>query len=169
MIFWLSDYFCLTWPPRQTASCTGPSVGMSVWQLSALSEQSADTKPNNTQNQYGENRTQRQLSYADLPAEFSLLLFCEWEDLVYIRRLDVWLGAVRDAILQHFLYTGHQEDICMRVGHWEDTLQEEKGQSEEATKVLLLQSFSGGTIFCKENILPMFSYINICLEPVDEK
>lgn len=26
-------YSCLTWQPRQTASCTGPSVGTSAWQL----------------------------------------------------------------------------------------------------------------------------------------
>lgn len=63
-----------------------------------------------------------------------MLLFYVWEDLVYIGGLDIRLGAVRDAILQHLLDTSHQEDICMRVSHREDSLQEEKGKSEEDTK-----------------------------------
>lgn len=53
VIFWLMDYSCLTWQPRRMASCTGPSVGMSAWQLSAPFEQSAGTDKQKKINQYG--------------------------------------------------------------------------------------------------------------------
>lgn len=46
------------------------------------------------------------------------------ENLVYIRGLDVRLSTVSDTVLQHFLYSCNQEDVCMGVGHWKDTLEE---------------------------------------------
>lgn len=53
VIFWHIDYSCLTWQPRRMASCTGPSVGMSAWQLWAPFEQSAGTDKQKKRNQYG--------------------------------------------------------------------------------------------------------------------
>lgn len=48
-------------------------------------------------------------------------------DLIDVGGLDVRLSAVGDAILQHLLYTGHQEDVCVGVGHREDALEEKPG------------------------------------------
>lgn len=48
----------------------------------------------------------------------------EGGDLGDVRGLHVWLSAVCDAILQHLLHPGHQEDVCMGVGHREDALRE---------------------------------------------
>lgn len=45
-------------------------------------------------------------------------------DLGDVRGLDVRLGAVRDAVLQHLLHPGHQEDVCVGVSHREDGLRE---------------------------------------------
>lgn len=81
----------------------------------------------------------------------SVLQFCAGEDLVYIGCLYVRLCTVRDAILQHLLDTGNQEDICVRVGHWEDGLQEEKISVGRTPKCNDIFSFSATFfIFCKK-------------------
>lgn len=47
-------------------------------------------------------------------------------NLVHVGGFDVWLGAVRDAVLQHLLYPRYQKDVGVGVGHGKDALRERK-------------------------------------------
>lgn len=136
---------------------------MSVWQLSTPSEQSAHTNPDNTQNQYGENSKHSQLSFNDLPADFSLryyfvrertlfisevlmygsaqcvMPFCNTFSMRATRKISAW-GLVTEKI------------ACRKKKEWGGH------QSWVMSFCLLLQPFKEGAIFCKKKkkIKPFF-------------
>lgn len=80
---------CLTWPPRQRASWTDPGADMSVWQFWALSELSARPK------------TKKLCILDNLSGDFNVWIIQSRRgaNLIYVGGFDVWLGAVRDAVL----------------------------------------------------------------------
>lgn len=106
---WLMNYFCLTWQPKQTASCTGPSVGMSAWQLWAPSEQSEETQERHhksTPERFppspprGQNRWQRTLVMSEVFMYGSaqwVMPFCNTFSTRATRKISAW-GLVTEKI-----------------------------------------------------------------------